>query len=332
MGKRISLRMTAVILLVAAVFTLFSCNRRAEEDPEYERQLAALINEKQILLKEREALQNGMSAAVGRCSFMSFIFTELDDGLYNDVFPIFSDGEPIVGVMALSEDELPGLEGRVTREQFDRLVGLGWGTALYWDGEGSLVDFLDSMRAKLSVLGIDMPSSLVFKAGMYELEYDSVLESYGIFNAFHGGDADFSLVDSSDPEGTWHPGIIGWRNLQQSTRLKQFIETKGGYSAFQIVFDNSPENHQTAFYHIEGESTGNGLRPEVFARMIKSFKKSIEKGTMRVLNIDDTRVAVGDYYEAKDKYLTDAELRYAEIAAEILEIEGRITQLYDLYH
>ena len=335
-------RITALLLILVMLFCVSSCTDKEEEARmlEYELRLAELTLEKQSLINEKRRIQDGIKGEIGHNCYMSFVFLALDSGLYDDVYPIFSEGDiKLTGVMALSEDELPGSDGNITVEQYAELTELGWDTALYWkgtadegsDGKSELTAFLEAMRAALAELEIDYPASIVFEDGAYLPEYDGILEEYGLINVLHDGSNEYGIVALGLPEGIWRSGIIGWRDLLRSTRLKNKIESGGGYASFKIVFDNSKENSTTSFYPIEGENTLGGTRTEVFVRMVNIYKNSIETGNIHVVGIGGARAGMEKYYNGKEAYLTESKIKIAEIDVKIKDVERRMSELYDEY-
>ena len=326
-------KLAAVLLIIAMMLCLFSCeDNNGEEISEYDKEMARIIYEKQQLYHEKDNLKKGVNASISLFSYISFIFTELDAGLYNDVLPVLTENGPFVGVMAYSEDELPGGEGNITVEQHDELISLGWGNALYWNGEGELSAFLNSMEHTLGALGIDMPLSVVFGGDSYHPDHDAVLLEYGIENAVQSGKGDYSLIEKDEPIGIWHPGITGWRTSKISTKIKSTLEASGGYSTFMIVFDNSPENSTTSYYHIEGESVSNGMREEVFVKMLINFKRAAEKETILVLTVDASREAAKTHFDDIRKYEEESSRRIAEIDIQIAALDREMIDLYEKYN
>ena len=231
----------------------------------------------------------------------------------------------------LSVDELPGGEGNITLAEYSELIGLGWGSALYWNGEGELSDFIAAMSELLSALDIDLPKSLMFKKDTYLSSYDALLSESGIENVIQSGDDDMKIVESTEPLGVWHPGYIGWRWVGTSTRLKSTIISDGGYALFEIAFNNAEEYTHTSYFPIEGE-VNDSNRTRVFQNMMTNFINSIEAGEIEVLNIEDTRAKVEAYYIARAEREAANEIRREQIKDEIQEIERQMTLLYDEYH
>lgn len=327
------LKIIIVAVLTASVLLLsVGCAPKTNED--YERECAELIYKKQMLIRERDNLVPNMEASLGNTSYMSFIFTGLDSALYTDVYPVLSEGDVrLVGVMAFSVNELPGLEGNVTREQYDELVSYGWGSALYWNGELPLEEFILEMKTMLDGMNIELPSSLMFAEGLYSYSYDALLLEYGVLNAVHGAESEADTVEKNEPTGVWHPGCIEWRRLGVSTKLKHTVETGGGYSLFEVGFDtaDTEKNVRASYFPIDGRDS-DANRTAVFARMIAQFKESVKKGDIEVLNVDDTRAEVAKYYSEKRAIEAANALRAAEIEEEIRKVEHQITELYVKYH
>lgn len=318
--KVLVLTVTIVFLSVLAV----SCEKQ-ETDPEYELKLSELNYKKQLLVNERDRLESDVLATLGNTSYMSLLFTGLDSVIYTDIFGVMTDGDiKIVGVLAFSRDELPGMEGKITEEQYRLLVSQGWGNALYWDGEGELSAFLDDMKASLESIGIDMPKSIAFKAKTYLKSYDALLGEYGIVNAVHSGEEGLDIIEVNEPDGVWHPGRVGWIASNSGT-LKQYVETNSGYALFEIGFDTSVP--QTSYYTSSGGTNVSRLE-----KMLGIFRDSIAAGKVEVLDIDGTREKVLQYnliLRDKEAYI---EARTAELDAEIQKIERKITDLYYEYH
>ncbi len=319
----------ALSVVLALIFLFGERDDKAASE-EYESKISELVYKKQQLLKARDSLDSDMEKELGNTSYMSLIFTQLDSALYTDVYPAMSEGDiKLVGVMAFSTEELPGLEGNITLAQYNELILLGWGNALYWDGEGELEDFITEMEGKLTALDIQLPKTMMFKKDFYDASYDSLLSERGINNAVHGGE--LKIVESSKPDGVWHPGYIGWRWIGKSTLLKKTVEDEGGYALFEIAFDNAKENTHTSYFPIEGE-VNDSNRPSVFVNMMNIFKRSISAGEIEVLNIDDTREKVEKYHADREAREAENELVREEINAQILDVERAMADLYDEYH
>lgn len=322
-------KLVALMLALLMTFSFVSCSDEDDVNVEYELKLSELMLKKQKLNHELSTL----SDVSEKYACMSFIFTELDSGLYDDVLPILHDEKyNIVGVMAFSPEELPGLDGKITEIEYRELISYGWGTAIYWNGEGDLGEYITSLGATLDTMDIELPVSIIFEDGTYKKEYDAVIQSHGIENAIHSGDEGDPLVESTMPEGVWHPGCMGWRTYGKSTKLKSSIETVGGYALFRIVFENTPENVTSSFYPIPDESLATGHRSEVFIRMINSFKRSLDANYITVDIIENAREEMAEFVSYKQSVEDYNAKRRVEIQNELADIDRQITELYNEYY
>ena len=341
-------RLLSVALIMAILFTLLSCaDKTDDKSGEYEMKRAEIQLEKQKYIDEQYALRMGLDEYTGHHSFMSFIFVSLDSALYTEALPTFnSEDLPLKGVMALSPDELPGMEGNVTMSEYAELSELGWESAVYWKGpqvaEGEsisdedaaaqLSEYLSTLDSALDALGIDMPKSMVMPCQASSGVYDAALDGFGIENLLHDYENRDDLVSADRPEGVWHSGVLGWRDLTRSTRIKRTIEAGGGYASFMITFDNSPDNYDTSFFGIEGESNANGERRVVFSRMLDKFRDSIKYNKIDVVGISEARARTVNYHDIKDGYLTYSDLRIKELDVLVQDADRRLFELYQEYY
>lgn len=335
MSGRFRMLKACVLLLVAVSLTLsFASCKRSSYNAEYEKKLADLIYEKQMLINEKNQLDSVMEKELGNASFMSFVFVEIDAELYTDVYPMMSaeNEADLVGIVALSEDELPGMTGNISIDQYNELISAGWGNALYWNGEGELADFIERMQTLLGGMEIELPQNIIFAGGVYTKAFDEILLQHGIENAVHSGEEELRYIEQSNPDGVWHPGRIGWRWLGESTRLKQRVETDCGYALFEINFGRSAEDSRTSFFSIDGESENDEQRRDKFGRMLNSFRASIEAGKIEVCRIEDTRAKFELYFERLALLTAEKEKRLAEIDSLINDVTRRMTELYDEYY
>ena len=334
-GRLIDILITATLAVFILPFLItmicLIVPDKADENTEYTAQVEKLTYKKQQLLTELNALAPAAEKRLGNTSYMSFVFTGLDEMLYTTVYPIMVEGNvDLVGVLAFSPNELPGQEGKITMEQYDTLMLLSWGTAIYWDGSTDLNEYLSTMQTLLDEKGIPFPKSMVFKSGYYRVSYDEVIAAYGIKNAIHNGEEGLSVRETTEPKEMWHPGVIGWKAGTTANKLKRTIEDEGGYALFEINFNNAKDNSACTFIPLEGE--GQNARVESFKTMANLFKTSISNGDIEVLSIDTVRAKVERYYGEMTVEERANEERRKAIDEEIAEIERQITDLYYQYN
>lgn len=321
-----------VLALVVGTVWFFAFRDKDGGYSEYDAKLDKLAYKKQQLLAERDKLGADMEKRLGNTSYMSFIFTSLDSALYTSALPVMTEGSTdLVGILGLSPTELPELEGKITQTQYEALMNYHeWGTALYYNGEGTLEDFITTMQTLLDEHKIDFPETIIFKNGCYRDEYDEIILEYGLENALHNGETGIPLIEDTQPSGVWHPGVVGWKAGMSATYLKRNVEAEGGYALLEINFITSTENSACSYFEIEGEAENTRL--DSFRKMINLFKSSVNSKDIEVLTTEEVRARREKYYSE----LTVIEIEYAErrkeINAQIAEIERQMTELYHEYH
>lgn len=328
------MKIGAIVLALAIVFGavwFFFIRDTESEYSEYDAKLDKLAYKKQQLQTELDKLGPDMEKRLGNTSYMSFIFTSLDEALYTSAHPIMAEGSTdLVGILGLSPSELPDMEGKITKKQFDTLMLLEWGTALYWDGNGDLEAFIVNMQTLLEDAKIDFPETLSFKNGKYRAEYDAIIAEYGIKNVIHNGESGLAIRVEGQPEGIWHPGVVGWKAGMSATLLKRSVESEGGYALLEINFNNSPDNSAYSYFEIEGESENE--RIDSFRKMVNLFKTSVKSGAIEVLTTEEVRAKVEKYYSERTVIELEHAERRRELLAEISDIERQMTELYYEYN
>ena len=343
-----SASVTALLLLLSIVLTVILTGCGTEDVyTDYDIEMDKLVYQKNKLLSEIGDIESEANAVKGNTSYIGFIFTTLDSELYSSAYRIMSQKDPIgetvsdaeteqtvadlpclVGSVALSPSELPGLDGKITMAELDEMIGNGWSVVLFWDGEGDLGEYIDGMASRLESLGFDLPSTLIFKENTYSPDYDAVLLDHGIENAIHHGENEMPLIENTVPDGVWHPGSVAWKSGMPATILRRSIETDGGYGFLEISFAPVEDSGYYAYSEYKGEEN---VRLSSFEKMISVISTSVKNGDVEVLSPDDTRYKVEKYYIDGVDIDIEYEKKKASLEAELKEIEKRIDELYREY-
>ncbi len=363
-GLILVLAITLAVLLIFGAFKLaehiIDSGISDERLAEYESKLTELEHKKQDLNSRIRVLEDEELNLQGD-SFMSFIFTQLDQILYDEVFEVMqyeqsgSDGDPlvtseypIVGVMALSETELPGADGNITWDQYGELISLGWGTSLYYSGEAELEAFLPAMAELLESHGLELPGSVVFERGTYSSEFDSTLEAYGINTVIHFGDTDTDMIVSGAPDGMWYPGCYDWlsgdsHKPNDSSTCASTISSKNGYALLRVHFkpyidgaktDEEIKHNEGTYYNSrtdDGEASYNS-RFVTMVEVFRSYEKKNDKDLgFETQTVEYVRDALTRYYLNKAELSARNEAQIAELKAQIAVIDSEMMALYYEY-
>lgn len=361
MSKRFSLTVSVIaLLLLAAIIAVVSVDayRTAEarnRELMYQEETRELRIEKSMLSdKYIEVEDEVIGGASSYKANMAVIFLGISTTLYDEVYPVMCDtslGISLPGVICFSEGELPGLEGKITEEQYREMTeDGGWSCALYWTGlpdkfdEGGkaidrvakLREYLDKMESLLSARGIALPDTIVFNNNnTYDfVSMDPVLNEYGIEYAVHNCEGKLALIehDVTEEAGVLHPGMLGWQVQQINGSLygkNIFVDdlcNLGGVSAFSISFFEQSEKHDHSLSHYY-----DTFKKSSFKLMMEYICARVSDGNLAVSSVHgcfSNRV----YYLGKLEQFKDviAEKR-AEIQSQIDAIDIEIKKIADKY-
>ncbi len=331
----IILPLCLTIGLISGAASLFSyLNEKdkisEERNAEYEDLLAILTDKVDSLESDIRNIDNSVLHMPGG-SYLSLIFTELDERVFTELYPIMStetdeDGNTvsakhkIEGTLALSEKDIPGMDGKITMEQYDILTSLGWSTSLYYSGEGDFSDFLRTMQDKLSLCGIQMPGSVVFAHEKFKKEYEPVMLELGINIALHNGDLNMRFIERNEPsDSVWHPGYLGWVH-DKSDNMAGTMANEFGVAALTVDFSKEYGNN-TSYVNSEKR----------FAKMISVFRKYEEEGTLAIVGPEQARENMLAYFRDKEDYVKETEIRKNDLRKEIEKYDREMIELYERF-
>ena len=320
----------AVFAVVLSIFIYDAVDnsRRLNRQREFEDRVRALNVEKNELRQRADKLSKAVTDQLGSGACMPIVVYGTDVELYDLIFPLFGEAEgtdalPSSGVLALSPTELPDLEGRISRYQFDQMVEAGWEIAIYWDGEGDMIEYIDYMNIILNGLGVPSARTVLFRHGAYKTEYDPSLYQRGVRHIIHSGEENLEYIQRDVPEEgqIWRVGAVGWNTYGVSSTMLGTVLSTGGAVAFTVDF--------TA-----GTSAYDGTNDACVA----SFGRMMER-------LDESRFAKDLFVTGLD-FCEDIRRQYLSQAADILgenadfisqleqmieEVDARIAEIYNEY-
>ncbi len=289
----------------------------------YRDETAPILLEMSELEKTRYDMINEYMGAAPCGANASIVFLDMNVRLYEQIYPLIAEREHLSAMLAISPEQMPGGEGKITREQLHELVGAGWDVAIFWEGmtveEGVSLDALDSylsdMGDVLSELGLPMTDTVIFDKFTYTSEYDSVLTKHGVRFATHYGDGAFPLIDKQTTGAVMHPGIVGWNTDGYGNMFLISIEKEKGIAAFAIEFEAGGD--LGSFLDLDRNDY-----MDAFGRMLDAIEK----------NAADGDVSCTDFATAYDNRVgyVDAWTRMMDVIGDELEaIAVRVSELED---
>lgn len=316
MFKKIVIIMT-LILAVGLVFFIKKVNNEEQNQmaqyEEVSEKRRPLLVKQQELEKQLEELAADYEASKLPKGTTQVIFTGLEADVYNVCYPIMQEFE-YTGILALSPNQLPGMEGRMTIEQFQELRSKGWQVCVKWDATITGNNWWPALKKTLKELGIETCSTVYFTNGIYKPTMDANLQRMGFSVVVHHGEPGGSLLQLAEEEGLWHLGAVGLMGEKPKLRLTESIAQKGNIT-YLVGFELEDEKYNE----------------RSFRSMLSYFEKYEETSELIVSNIDETRQhyrerLVGQDPAKEEAYNQAKEALEQELAKVQAEIDALDTQ------
>lgn len=275
------------------------------------RPLRVQIND---LEKEMKNLEDEYSQKMKGIATEQILFTELDEELYTEVYPMMED---IPGVLALSQSEIFGQNGKITRTQFNQLLHAGWSYCLSWDGDGELSTWLADMAEQLRTSGLEMPATVYFSDGSYSSDAKEILIQYGVTTVVHHGEESQALMitDDDTDDGDvdiWYPGAVAWNYSGVTTDIDTLVEQGGN-----LVFTVSFRQERDMWKEIS------------FQNMLDYISDYIQSEKLIVTDFPSARARHTGENAQESGLSAELEQKKAELQEEIDALQRQIDELYD---
>lgn len=341
-------RALVLLLTVTSLVFMSACSggfadpSRDERVIEIQKQKARLHQE--YITIEEEVMQT-LELGEARVANLGLVFLGVDSILQTSIVPVMNQYSEanLTGIMCLSEENMPGLEGKISREYFDTLINdHGWTCALYWgedielgnDGASALESYIQHMRQVLEDEDIPMPDTIVFRTGSYlPSAMDEILERYGILFAVHHGEEKLSRIEESTDSAVYHPGALGWQvEAVDGVRYgkQMFIEDlydAGGLGVFVISFFGTDHADYDPLSYYDDLSLS-----ESFGKMIAYIAGRAESKEINVLGLKAGLEGRIVYLHMWDETIYPLiEARQAEVMAQMNELERQLVAIYAEY-
>lgn len=248
-----------IIIMTFIVFQTYKQNLKNEKSyNSYVEKVIPLYEQLNSLEKELSIMEEKFASAVVPKATVQIVFTELDTRVYDVCYNLMKQRE-FIGVLALSDNELPGESGCMSNEQFNELINAGWSTCILLDDYVDVSSKLQSFTEKLNEMGIEVPSVLFISDGLNSFE--SKFESHEYDIVIYEGSNNSSVIQTSIGTKIWYLGAVGLRSSYAKRLLTEAVEYRGniaflvGYSQKTQMY--SPDYFITMLDELETHS-GNG--------------------------------------------------------------------------
>ena len=348
MGKKqkaltVGLSITVFVAFVLSVIIYSAIEISAEKKRKHLEAVAAPYEaELSLVHTEIQMIERQYTKGLPAGAYLNFAMVNLQPEIATSLFPVFDKlaeedaTSPVIsGTLCLSPTDLPGLAGKMPREDFDMLISEGWSTAvMVKPGDtADLVAYLAEMRALLSERGIPVPETLYFDQGSYKTELDGIILAEGFTTAIHyGGDPAESpfLIGRDTDADVWRIGATGWSGIPGSSSIYEsstaaLDELCGGKGALvfsmEISYDN-PLSRNDPKQYFPGNSE------DAVSRMSETLRGHIDGGRLLVVPPADTRGLYEDYLYQYEITWPAIIAKRGELLAEVSRLEGIIDKIY----
>ena len=203
-----------------------------------------LQQEKRAMLDEMSRLQKQVDGKKLETATLELLFSSLNERLYLEVFPIMLQ-YGMKGVMVLSEENVPGMPGKITIRQFEEMIHDGWSYCILWDGTSTVWELFQKVQWKMPENTLDVPDTVYLEKGTYTAEMDQNLISQGIRAVVHHGETGLPVDITGVDQSLWHIGAVEWSQENARSWLGSNQETRSN-----LVFDIRLED-QTEIFGID---------------------------------------------------------------------------------
>lgn len=195
--------------------------------------MTELQDKKRSLEKELESLEGDFEEISRGSSYISPVFFNLDQGVIQEAVNLFRN-YTWTGTIALSAKEFPGLDGKISTQQFFNYCNEGWKYCVAWDGRTDLSIYIQTMKEQMNQAGINWPNAMYFPDGSYKADYDNLLISEGISIIVHHGEGDLT-IPTTGVSGDKLEKIAGvdWYSAALDSAMLT-VETGGGIMTMDV--------------------------------------------------------------------------------------------------
>ena len=264
-----------------------------------------LQQEKRAMLDEMSRLQKQVDGKKLETATLELLFSSLNERLYLEVFPIMLQ-YGMKGVMVLSEENVPGMPGKITIRQFEEMIHDGWSYCILWDGTSTVWELFQKVQWKMPENTLDVPDTVYLEKGTYTAEMDQNLISQGIRAVVHHGETGLPVDITGVDQSLWHIGAVEWSQENARSWLGSNQETRSNL-VFDIRLEDQTEifGIQDLLYAITTYQKNQVLEVVDFSDLKRLFAYNPEN--YRWVRIDDLKQQMSELQ--KKMNLTDEKLR-----------------------
>ena len=308
--KRILQVVSALLAVVLVVLLVREFQERQESEKYYEDKYVEampLRAQKRELEQQLAQVEREYQVKINGKGTLTLLCMDMTEDIYTVIYPQMQE-YGYVGLLAVTEETLPGAEDCMEAEQVTELLDAGWCLCLHWNGERALEEWLMDMRERLKAQSMDMPKEIYFERETYETEYDELLATYGLEAVVHHQEPGLPALTTQTEEGIWHIGAWGWNQVNARKSMEQALEEGAG-----LVFTIGAK-----YYYDE----------EQFPKMLTVLAEYEAAERLYVTDVASAYAYRGETEEARGALQQELEAEREKLKAEIAAVNKQIFELY----
>lgn len=234
----IALALGAVLMIALLILALMD-KPKAQKKAEILERAARLEQERDILTTRRDVLQQNYLKQINHPATEHIVFLDLNERLYTDAYPML-EKIGICGSMGLSEGNFPGDPGKITREEFDELLELGWDYCVVCGESEDFPAWDREITLRLEEAGLAKPETVLFEENAFDISLREDILRCGYHTAVHHGEGRLSLIGKDSSGELWLTGAQFWNYQGVKIDIEELVRFKGD-KCFTVRFTGGYE-------------------------------------------------------------------------------------------
>ena len=244
MFKKIVIVITFVLAICLGIFLFLNTKAEQTEAEKYDQEneeLRPLLVKKSEMEQRIKELDDAYEASKHPKATTQVIYTGLEQEVYSICYPIVEEFE-YTGILALAWNQLPGMDGCMSLEQFQELIGKGWEICIKWDVQTPVDTWWPQIEKFFKEQSLEMTKIVYFVTDAYNSQLDEVLQSKGFEIVYHHGEDGKPLIQTTEEDGLWHLGAVGLMGEKPKLRLKEAVAQTGNIT-YLVGFELEDEKY-----------------------------------------------------------------------------------------
>ncbi len=236
--KKVIALILVVLLLGAGAFYLRKVeNADRKNMRDLYSQVEPLQRQREALVAERDKLEFDYALQMRDVGTVQLLIREMDEKVYTEVYPLMRD-RGIVGVLGINTRQIPNGYGKLTVDQYNRLLMDGWGTCLVYDKSTGFHYWFTAVSSLMAKENLALPTAIYFPEGSYDSSFDEELIENGIRTVIvPAADGRSSTVTPVDGE-LWFTGAMPWNYTGVATDTELLARTNGANLTFTMSLND----------------------------------------------------------------------------------------------